>query len=158
LHPDRDEPVNPGETGRIVVTDLFNYAMPLIRYDTGDMAVLSEQSVCGASGLVFTKVEGRRVDFIYDTTGNLLSPHVITNTMWKYAEVVKQFQFVQMAQNGYRINLNCGNNKFGQIDTLLSDLKSFVGKDANIEIVFVDDIPALASGKRKKIVNNYKPL
>ncbi len=36
---DKDEPAAKGEIGRIVVTDLFNYGMPLIRYDTGDMAV-----------------------------------------------------------------------------------------------------------------------
>lgn len=36
---DDGAPVPPGETGRMVVTDFNNYAMPLIRYDTGDLAV-----------------------------------------------------------------------------------------------------------------------
>ena len=36
---DSDEPAEPGELGRIVITDLYNYAIPLIRYDNGDLAV-----------------------------------------------------------------------------------------------------------------------
>ena len=32
-----DEPAAKGEVGRIVVTDLYNYAMPFVRYDTGDV-------------------------------------------------------------------------------------------------------------------------
>jgi len=157
LHPEKDEPVQPGEAGRIVVTDLFNYAMPLIRYDTGDMAIYSETSSCGNPGPVFTKVEGRRVDFIYNTEGKLLSPHVITNTMWRYASIVRQFQFLQNNRDQYVIRLNCGNDDFTEKETLLNDLKHFVGKDASITIEMVNDIPALASGKRKKIVNNYRP-
>jgi phenylacetate-CoA ligase len=157
LHPEKDEPVAPGEIGRIVVTDLFNYAMPIIRYDTGDMAVLSEKSKCGAPGPVFSKLDGRKVDFIYDTSGNLLSPHVITNTMWKYANRVRQFQFIQNDINQYVIKLNCERPKFNQEQEILDDLKSYTGPDSNIEIEYVEDIPLLASGKRKKVVNLYKP-
>jgi phenylacetate-CoA ligase len=54
--------------------------------------------------------------------------------------------------------LNCGNDDFTEKETLLKDLKHFVGKDASITIEMVNDIPALASGKRKKIINNYKPF
>lgn len=36
---DSDEPAEPGELGRIVITDLFNYAFPILRYDNGDTAV-----------------------------------------------------------------------------------------------------------------------
>jgi phenylacetate-CoA ligase len=156
LNPDNDKPVKPGELGRVVVTDLFNYGMPIIRYDTGDMAVLSDRSICGAPGPVFKKIEGRRVDFITDTAGNLLSPHVITNTMWKYASVVSQFQFIQNGHKEYLIKINIGDKEFNQTDILVKDLKSYVGSDAIINLEFVNDIPILASGKRKKIVDNYK--
>ena len=39
LKMDSDEPAEPGELGRIVITDLYNDAIPLIRYDNGDLAV-----------------------------------------------------------------------------------------------------------------------
>lgn len=38
---DADEPTREGEVGRIVITDLYNYAMPMIRYDTGDIGSIS---------------------------------------------------------------------------------------------------------------------
>lgn len=158
LELDSDKHSNEGQIGRVVITDLFNYSMPLIRYDTGDLAAYSSKSVCGSPGPVFTKIEGRRVDFIYDTNNNLLSPHVITNTMWKFAGAVRQFQFIQESQFNYVMNLNCFDKNTFYTSELEKDLKSFIGKDAIIKFYFIDDIPVLASGKRKKIVNNYKPL
>ncbi len=157
LHPDKDEPVGAGIPGRIVVTDLFNYAMPMIRYDTGDMAILEERSLCGKPGRVFSRVEGRKVDFIYDTRGNLLSPHVITNTMWKYSSEVRQFQFIQNGKDLYLIKLNCGESSFTRDEELASELRNYLGKNAVISMDFVDEIPLLASGKRKKIICNYNP-
>lgn len=157
LHPDKDEPVGAGLPGRIVVTDLFNYAMPMIRYDTGDMGILEERSLCGRPGRVFSRVEGRKVDFIYDTKGNLLSPHVITNTMWKYSSEVRQFQFIQNGKDHYLIKLNCPASSFTRNDELVSELRNYLGKNAVISMDFVDEIPLLASGKRKKIICSYYP-
>lgn len=158
LHPDKDEPVVEGEAGRVVVTDLFNFAMPVIRYDTGDLAVYSSNSVCGKTGPVFSSVEGRRVDFIYDTTGNLLSPHVITNTMWKYSGEVRQFQFIQNDRNDYALKLNLTGTSPVREAELKDDLRRYLGSDAVISLDYVVEIPLLASGKRKKIVNNYKKI
>lgn len=155
LHPDMDEPVVEGETGRVVVTDLFNFAMPIIRYDTGDLAVYSSKSVCGKPGPVFSSVEGRRVDFIYNTSGHLLSPHVITNTMWKYSGEVRQFQFIQNGRNDYVLKLNLTGTAPVREAELKDDLGRYLGPDAVISLDYVEEIPLLASGKRKKIVNNY---
>lgn len=154
LHPEKDEPVQEGEAGRIIVTDLFNYAMPIIRYDTGDIAILSEKSACGRFGPVFVSVEGRRVDYIYNTEGKLLSPHVITNTMWEYSSEIKQFQFIQNGKNDYILKLNCRDSYFTRENELLSDVKKFLGADAKIKFEYINEIPQLASGKRKKIINN----
>ena len=45
LHQDNDTVLDKGEQGRIVVTDYFNLAMPMIRYDTGDIGVMEERLV-----------------------------------------------------------------------------------------------------------------
>jgi phenylacetate-CoA ligase len=155
LNLDKDEPVLNDQPGRVVITDLFNYAMPLIRYDTGDIAVVSKKSSCGKSGPVFKMVEGRKVDLIQNTKGQLLSPHVVTNTMWKYSTDIRQFQFIQNGLNDYLVKLNCIRPSFSRSDELIADLRHYLGQDANIEIDLVNEIPILASGKRKKIVNNY---
>lgn len=66
LKMDSDEPAAEGELGRIVVTDLYNLAFPLIRYDTGDVA----RMVYPESGLPYLEnLYGRRMDLIFDTDG-----------------------------------------------------------------------------------------
>ncbi|MBK8852974.1 MAG: phenylacetate--CoA ligase family protein [Saprospiraceae bacterium] len=147
---ERDVPISEGNLGRIVITDLFNFGMPLIRYDTGDLGVLKNKSICSKNNEVFSFIGGRQVDFIYSTNKELLSPHVITNTMWSYP--VKQFQFIQTSAEGYVLKLNVFDSKPDE-NSLLKDLKKYLGYDAKILIEYVDEIPVLSSGKRRKIIN-----
>lgn len=155
LNMENDEPVKEGERGRIVVTDLYNYAMPLIRYDTGDIAILKSKSECGIGAIVFKQVDGRRIDCIYSTQGEVLSPYTINNTMWRFDEV-KQYQFIQNGKNDYLLKINKQNEKFTQEKVISEALKAYIGTDANLQIVYVNEIPLLSSGKRKQVINNYK--
>ncbi len=153
---DRDEPAEVGEEGRIVVTDLFNYAMPFIRYDTGDIGVMKKNSECGLSTPVLENISGRVVDFIYDTSGNRLSPYMLTNYMWPF-DKLKQFQFIQEDKTKYILKLN-GAKKFYKDEEFIDLFKEFLGQDAQIKIEHVNQVPVLKSGKFKKVVCNYKPL
>lgn len=62
-----DEPASEGEVGRIVVTDLYNYAMPFIRYDTGDVGAWVETTHFGKKVKAIGKFGGRVVDMVFDT-------------------------------------------------------------------------------------------
>lgn len=152
---DSDESADYGEAGRIVVTDLYNRSMPLIRYDTGDIGVLSPKSKCGISGPVFSRIDGRRIDCLYSTSGKMLSPYIVNNTMWRYGEL-KQYQLIQEDANRYVMKLNLDSLPFLREDDMLNDIKEYLGADANIEIKYVDEIPLLSSGKRKQVICNYK--
>lgn len=153
-----DKPAKKGEEGRIVVTDLFNKAMPLIRYDTGDVALLKELPVQGIKVPLFEKVGGRRVDYIFDTRGNLISPYVINTPMHEFLEI-QQYQFIQYGEKDYTMKLSMNNNsKFIREADMIGMLKSFLGDDASITVNYVDEIPVLKSGKRKQVVNNYKQI
>lgn len=59
----------PGESGEVVVTDLNNHAMPLVRYRVGDRAVRGEACPCGRGFPVLEEITGRAYDFVEDTTG-----------------------------------------------------------------------------------------
>ena len=66
-------PANPGETGKVLVTDLHSFAMPFIRYDIGDVAlVLEPKCKCGLSGLRID-VQGRYQDCIRSAQGELIT-------------------------------------------------------------------------------------
>lgn len=155
LDMEKDIPVEDGVVGRIVVTDLYNKAMPIIRYDTGDIGAISHKSKCGEPGKVLVSVEGRKVDCFYSTAGKMLSPLTIINTMWNFNDL-KQFQFVQNDSKDYEIRINCLSNVYKREMELVTELKRIVGGDAQIKVTYVDEIPMLASGKRKSVVNNMK--
>jgi len=150
-----DRQVEQGEMGRIVVTDLFNFGMPIIRYDTGDVAIMNDSSSCEWNTAVFSKVFGRKVDFIFSTDDNIISPHVITNTMWKYPDI-QQFQFVQKGKTNYLLKLNSAELSKSLEKEIVTDFRSYLGNNAEIKFEYVNEIPVLNSGKRKKIVNEYR--
>lgn len=153
---DKDESTNFGEKGRIVVTDLFNYAMPFVRYDTGDIGAIEKNS---NGQLILTTIEGRKTDVITDTIGNIVSSHVVTNTFWLFPDII-QFQFVQNGQKNYKIVLNTGGGKSSlkHSDELVAKLKTYLGEDAEFTFEYVDEVPVLSSGKRRYIINNYTKL
>lgn len=151
---DTDEPAEIGEKGRIVVTDLFNYAQPMIRYDTGDVGAFVEIMDGNVKRRAIGDFGGRAVDSIYGTKGNLLSPHAITNAMWKY-QTIKQFQFIQKDKKKYKMRVNLGDSAINE-NELINCICSVVGYDAEVCVEYCDDIPVLASGKRRYIVNEMK--
>lgn len=141
----------PGEVGRIVVTDLFNHCMPLIRYDTGDLASYTTND----KGVkVFERIEGRKVDVIYNTKGDIISPYMVVQKMSEYFEL-KQFQFVQEGKKQFTFKLNPWDT-FTKENELIADSKTYLGSDAEITLEYVTEIPLLSSGKRKQVVNNMK--
>jgi len=148
---EEDRPAKPGEMGRVVITDLFNYCMPLIRYNTGDLGFISPNKKDKNGAPVLERIEGRKVDLLKDTKNAVLTSHIVTVNMWMYSEL-KQYQFVQKADKEYFFRLNPW-SAFTREAELIAEFKGYLGKDANIRIEYVDEIPLLSSGKRKLVVN-----
>ena len=155
LDMDKDEPVPDGQVGRIVVTDLYNRAFPMIRYDTGDTgAIIRDVQENGAWKLYLSEVYGRRTDMIFNTQGQMLSPHVVTNNMWT-VPAVKQFKFIQTGSKDYTVQLNVEEG-FSSEDLVHKNLTAVLGTDCRITVEYTDEIPVLASGKRKYIENIWR--
>lgn len=151
LKMDSDEPAEDGELGRIVITDLTNYAFPILRYDNGDTAIARHIEHDGRYHLYLDEVYGRRSDLLYDTSGNPLTPYIITNNLWNI-EGVGQYRFLQLTETEYELRLS-GDPEKADTEDILSRIRPYLGEGAKIKVVFVDEIPVLASGKRKYIEN-----
>lgn len=149
LKMDSDEPTAINELGRIVVTDLYNYAQPMIRYDTGDIGAFED-----IDKNYFKIIEGRKLDLLYNTKGELISSFIVYKNMWQYPEI-DQYQLAQEDEKVYKIKI-ASKNKFVRQAKLIEEFNHYLGQDAVIKIELVESIPLLASGKRKKVVNNYK--
>lgn len=75
--------------------------------------------------------------------------------MWQYTEI-NQYQLVQYGAKDYLFKVNM-DGSFKRESQLIEEFKKFLGPDANFKVEYVDEIPLLASGKRKKIANTYHP-
>lgn len=91
-------PLGPGAVGDVVITDLHNYGMPMIRYVNGDLAVLGPNSRCGCGRSLrrLERVDGRRADTMVDSEGNVV-PGIVFHVLFSDArrELVRQFQAIQ---------------------------------------------------------------
>lgn len=150
LKKESDEPAADGEVGRIVVTDLFNYAFPMIRYDTGDLGVMQHRE---GEFPRLVEIYGRDRDCVYTPEGALLSPAKISTSMWGIAGL-RQWQFIQNTENTYTIYLNGTDEMEPRI--VLDKLHKILGSDAVVRVQMVDDIPVLSSNKRRAIINECK--
>ena len=153
LKVDSDEPAKADEYGRIVITDLFNFAMPFIRYDTGDIGKFLVESNGSINKLYLSDIQGRKLDLLLDTKGNVISSYIMYKNMFKYPDI-DQYQLIQEDKKVYRFIIS-SKHKFEKENSLKNEFLTFLGNDAIFKIDYVKEIPLLSSGKRRKIVNNY---
>jgi len=149
---DKNIPVKNGELGRIVLTDLYNHATPMIRYDTGDVGSFIVDKTCDGNDFpMFKSVQGRITDILRNPDGEVVSPFIIHAILHTYPELT-QVQLVQKTVYEYTFKINC-EGKFDREKEFLDFFKTYLGKKAVLDAEYVDEIPLLKSGKRKLIVN-----
>lgn len=154
LEIDTDQACKPGVPGRVVVTGLSNMAMPLIRYDTGDLAIQGEECTCGRKGMTLTAIIGRQVEKIYATNGDSVLPFVLWSRI-QYFPGILQYQFVQSGQKDYELRLRVAPS-FAHFEDCAGALRALLGDDARVVAREVDEIEALSSGKRPLVINSWK--
>ncbi|MCB0435851.1 MAG: CoF synthetase, partial [Mangrovimonas sp.] len=148
LDMEKNIPVPNGTLGRIVVTDFFNYCMPLIRFDTGDLGVM--QTINGID--VLSKIVGRKSDVIFNTKNEEVTSLIALDfSMYKG---LLEGQIIQNGAKEYVLKLHV-DNAFDKEKELLEKFRLYFGEDALITINYVESIPLLKSGKRKLAINNY---
>ena len=152
---DSDEPAEEMEEARIVVTDLFNKAVPMIRYDTGDLGAYSYiKDKNGQRKRVINKVIGRKADYLYSNQKQRLSPYIIITKLWDYYGI-KQCQLIQEDYDEVTLKVvyRENENKAAINSQLTKEVMEVFGKDTNLQILDLNDIPVEKSGKRKYIVS-----
>jgi phenylacetate-CoA ligase len=154
LRLDSNEPVEVGEVGRVIITDLFSHAMPLIRYDTGDLAIWGGSCKCGLDTPTFERIRGRVVELIYDPEGNTVNPLAIVGKTEDLTGVI-EIQFIQKTSDLYLIKMHVAADFAGE-DVVRQRYQRMLGPKAKINFEYVDSIPVLSSGKKPFVINEYK--
>ena len=144
-----------GDAGEIIATGFNNYAMPFIRYRTGDIAVHSNQKCsCGRNYPLLKKIEGRMQDYFVSACGDLI--HLTGGTagsVLKVSENIKKVQFYQ-EKDGYVILKIVKKDVYSDNDSLkiYDVLNQRYGNNLNFKIEFVNDIPRTKSGKDRYLI------
>ncbi|MFO0800430.1 MAG: phenylacetate--CoA ligase family protein [Gemmataceae bacterium] len=138
-----------GTPGPLVVTDLVNRAMPLIRYQIGDVAVGAERAcTCGRGLPLLERIEGREADYVVTPAGTLVSGISLTENFALLIDGTAQVQIVQETVHDLRIRLvagdGFGDRSRGQIEQLVRDT---FGPTVRFAVELVDAIPQEPSGK-----------
>jgi phenylacetate-CoA ligase len=143
-----NEVTNEDETGEIVATGFYNFAMPFIRYRTMDLATHTNQkSPDGFNYRLFKRIEGRLQELIVTSSGRLISMTAI-NMHDETFDNVRQFQFYQDTPGKVTLKI-LPNEKFSERDLnrIYDSIKFKLGDDTELEIKIVDSIPRTKSGK-----------
>ncbi len=151
-----DRPAAPGEAGDVVITDLHNLGMPMIRYVNGDVAIPAGDArcACGRGLLRLERVDGRRADTMHDRDGNVV-PGIVFHVLFSDArqEIVSQFQAIQSENGAVRLKVVRGRD-FNE-DAFESVTRRFASylRGLPFSVEFHDSIePHYKSGKLKTIV------
>jgi len=144
----------PGEEGEIVITDLVNHAMPLVRYRIGDAGVMARAACpCGRGLPMFERVSGRVADNIVTPDGRTVSGIAITDHVVEVVGI-RQMQIVQESLSSlvFRIVRDA---HFGAESeaTLRRHCGRIFGAEMRVRCEFVDEIPVGPRGKYRLCVS-----
>ena len=145
---DSDTPAEPGELGRIVITDLYNKAFPFIRYDTGDVGIAAE--MYGSQCLKLASLGGRSASILTTPEGARLGETAVT----AYFENVVGIGRWQLAQTGAgEYELRVANTAVQLDETLHRLCLDCFGANAKVTVRHLDTIAQEKNGKYKVILN-----
>jgi phenylacetate-CoA ligase len=150
-----DKPVGPGEDGEIVVTHLDNWAMPFIRYRTGDVAQFDTQKCkCGRNLSAMKKIQGRTTDFIITPDGRWQHGLSLIYVM-RDIPGVAEFKIIQEAVDDVKVLLKIHKTLFPEEGKreIIEGFKKRMGQEVNVNIEMVDEIEKDASGKYRYVVS-----
>ncbi|MFH0946870.1 MAG: hypothetical protein V2A76_16880 [Planctomycetota bacterium] len=146
----------PGEVGRLVMTNLHNHVMPFVRYDTADLAsLMSGPCECGRGFPVIASLEGRSQEVLVTPSGRMVNPTSLGHFLFvvhDYVESLKHFQLVRLDERRVRALVvpfqPLGEEVRGR---LAADLSGLLGGELEVAVEEVSEIALERSGKRPVI-------
>lgn len=159
-----DDNNSPAATGRVVLTNLDNYAMPLIRYENGDIVTLSDtKCACGRQSMLIKRIEGRTLDVIYSENGTQVHTGFLIEVMLKQDILekyqIRQFQIIQkeplMFVCKYVASHTISESDGVELEKIY---QKYLGDHIQLRLEQVDTIYIPESGKRHFVIPYEKYL
>lgn len=154
---DDGQPCKPGETGRIVITDLHNFATPLIRYEIRDYAEVGPVCPCGRGLPALARILGRRRNMVVFPNG---ARHWPLLGAYRFREVapIKQYQAIQHALDDIEIRLVVEHALSGEQEARLTAIiHGALGHPFPLRFRYFDrELPRTQGGKFEEFVSLVK--
>lgn len=141
-----------GETGRLTASTLTNKAMPLIRYDLGDIAKLpaEEECTCGNSQFHTNQIIGRIDDYLLASDGRRIGR---IDHIFKGLSNIKEAQVEQLEIDKFKVALVLIDNRVPvERSLLIENLKKRLGENIEVKVVETNYIQRGKNGKFKSVI------
>jgi phenylacetate-CoA ligase len=151
-----NKPARIGAWGRLIVTPLYNFATPLIRYDTGDLGRAASPCGCGRNHLAIKRGTGRPSNMFYLPRKKWFRPELDTAMMEDLLDN-SRWQLIQSGASAFELHY-MPKNATPAIDfrKIRLALKRALGTDISVEIKPVAALGAASSGKFLATSNRFQ--
>lgn len=151
-----NEQVAFGEAGRLLYTSLYNYAMPLIRYDVGDLCTpTDEMCPCGRRLPLIKHIEGRSDDFVRTADGRVFSSR-IGSILLKPILGIAHFRIVQESESEFTIQLVKDNDFSSKTTSQIEKAFRKALGNVQVNIKLMEELPRDKSGKLRCLISKVK--
>jgi len=141
-----------GEEGRVIITSLYNKAHPFIRYDIGDVGMLSKEST--AKKPILEKLIGRTNDIVVLPSGKKaagLTFYYITKSIIEDDGNVKEFVIEQIQLDTFKvIYVSRELLSEAKVTSIKAEMETYLEKGLNIQFERRDELQRSKSGKLKQ--------
>ena len=152
---ENDNTLSDGETGMMVGTQLENFSMPLIRYDTGDMgSITREKCSCGRNHIRIKDLFGRKDDIIITPDGKKIGPAGMSIAMKDLYEEILETQYIQKTRDELIVKIVATDKYTSESEKKLEkEIREQVGNLIKLNFTKVSRIPKTMRGKHRLIIS-----
>jgi len=147
----------PDNQRMIIGTNFRNFAMPLLRYETGDIAILAENQTCrcGRTLPLIKGIAGRKDDIITTPEGTMI-PSVNFYSLFREIPAVERFQVIQWSKDNVEIRIRTRHLTAEDKDHILSEMNSRLGQSIKLKLTTNSEFERNPEGKRRPVMSYVK--
>ncbi len=150
--------VTPGQMGTVIVTELNNYALPLVRYKLGDFAIAIDPNTvceCGRGLPLIGPIQGRIQATILGANNQLIPGTFFARLFADHDYAIRQFQVVQTELGKITLKIVKANRYTDAVlESVLAEIRKHLSESIEVTVEFVEVIPLGRTGKRHHSVSN----
>ena len=151
-------PLAPGQAGEIVVTHMATGEFPFIRYRTGDIGVLGGGTCpCGRGLPLLAEIQGRSTDFVVAADGTVMHGLALIYVL-RDLPGIDGFKIIQERPDLTRVLIRPEAKPITELaDRVVTGFRERLGETVTVQVEWVEEIPAEASGKFRYVVSHVTP-